>query len=299
MLIKERSDLWQFVSDVVFICLGASLEAFSIRFLLIPNNVIDGGLVGIALILAKLSSAKYFSLLLIVITIPFLVMAFRTLGKMFLFRMGLALTSLVISSTLYEKIPADFISSSLGSVELMISGAIVLGLGVGLTLKFGGCVDGTEIIAILLQKTRGISVGTTILIMNFFIFTFAAIAYGHIATGVKSIITYILASYVMDFVNSGFRDVKMVHIFTSVPEIIEEKINKELKVGATLIDVVSMRSGRGGKMIMAVINKVHVSIIKDIVISEDKNAFIVVMDVSESINGTTHPVGFVKQASIL
>lgn len=299
MLIRERSNFWKFVADVVFISLGAALEAFSIKFLLLPNNVIDGGLVGVSLILSHISSSSLFAFFLVTITTPFLLVGYRMLGRNFMLRMGLAILSLVVSNELFDMIPSDFISKNLDSVELMVTGAIVLGVGVGLTLKFGGCVDGTEIVALLVQKSKGISVGTTILFFNFFIYSFAAVVYGEISTGVKSIITYMIASYVMDFVNSGVRDLKMVYIFTNNEKSILESINSTLRIGSTVLNSSSARSGRDGAIIVTAVSKVHIPILKSIIEKEDPKSFLVVLDIAESKNGTTSPVGFVKNSSIV
>lgn len=297
MLVRERSNFWKYFSDVVFICLGASLEAFSIKFLLVPNDVIDGGLVGIALIFSHLASGRFFSLFLIIITIPFLTIAMRTLGGKFLIKMALAFSSLIISNQIFEMFPGDLLSKNLGDIELIVSGAVVLGVGVGLTLKYGGCVDGTEIVAVLLQKSKGISIGTTILFFNFFIYSFAAIAYNQLTTGVKSIITYMIASFVMDFVNSGARDVKMMYIFTNYPENISESISNDLKIGSTVIESNSARSGRKVYIVLVAVNKIRLNSVKEIIEKEDRNAFFVVSDVSETCNGLVDPIGKTKEVN--
>ncbi|MCK5787516.1 MAG: YitT family protein [Chlamydiia bacterium] len=297
IVLDQRSVFWKIFSDVVLICLGAFLESFAIRFLLVPNQVIDGGLVGVALVLAHVTSNKLFGLFLCVVTLPFLILGYKVIGRIFILKTALALFVLVSSSAVFATFPEDLICKHLGDVELIISGAIVLGVGVGLTLKYGGCVDGTEVIALILQRNRGISVGSTILFFNFFIYLFAAIVFGQLSTGVKSIITYMIAGYIVDLVSSGIKDLKMVICITGHSDKIIYKLNKDIRIGSSIVQSTSSRSGREKDIIMIVASKFNLLGIKEAILEIDDNAFIIISDVNEVQNGLVKPLGASKSSS--
>lgn len=294
MLKSPAFSPWKFISDSILIAIGAVLEAVSIKFFLVPNNVIDGGLVGTSLILAKISNPELFVTILCIITFPFLILAYNTLGKNILIKMFIALVSFSIADFMMHGMDTTIFVNMLDSFELTITGAIILGIGVGMTIKYGGCLDGTEILALLIQKNKGVSVGRTIFIINIIVFTLATIAYNDVATGIKSLITYAIVSKVMDSTIAGFKEIKEVTIYSKSYKTIASRINSELRTGATLKTVESAYSGKKYKSIFIAIDKFKINELKQIINEEDKAAFIIIKDIIEYENGTVNPIGASK-----
>src|SRR5581483_11059821 len=201
------------LSTFLWLTIGAFLAAVSIRIFLVPNQLIDGGVVGIALILARLYGDNYLSLAMVLLNIPFLYLAFVYIRRSFVIYMLIALLLFAGFLMALQNAPA-FIADPL---EIIVFGGAILGIGVGLIIRHGGCLDGTEILAILINRKKGYTVGQVVLFINIFIFT----AYGwiflnwHIA--LQSLITYIVAFKMIDLVIMGLDELKSVLIISSKP----------------------------------------------------------------------------------
>ena len=204
-----RSALSQILSYCVMV-LGAFLAAFAIEVFFIPNNLIDGGVVGISMIMGTLFGNAYIPLFLIFFNLPFLYLAWRWIGKTFLIHMFVAVFLfsffLIFNSIFF---PWDFHGESL---EVVVIGGAILGIGIGLIIRVGGSLDGTEILGIILNKQTGFTVGQVVLVCNVFIFGAAGIVFRDWHPPILSLITYLVAIKVMDAVIVGLDETKSVMI---------------------------------------------------------------------------------------
>lgn len=264
-----------------WITLGSFLAAFSIRVILLPNSLIDGGTVGLALIFSKLFGESYLSFLLVILNLPFIYMAFRHIRRTFVIHMVFAV--LVFAAFLMA---VSFIPPFLGDpIEVIVIGGALLGVGVGLIIRNGGCLDGTEILAILINRKKGFTVGQVVLFCNIFIFG----AYGWIFQNwhyaLQSLITYIVAFKMIDLVIMGLDELKSVMIISSKPKELGAVITDELGLGLTVMHAKGGFSGDKKEILYIIIERLDLAELKEIVLREDPMAFMVVENLHEVVYG--------------
>jgi len=264
-----------------WITLGAFLAALSIRVFLLPNEIIDGGIIGIALILTRLMHGEYLSYFLIVLNAPFVYMAYRYIRKTFVVHMLIALLLFAGFLIVLQSVP-PFMGESL---EIIVIGGAILGIGAGLIIRFGGCLDGTEILALIINRRFGFTVGQVVLFINIFIFG----AYGwifkdwHIA--LSSLMTYIVAFKIIDLVIVGLDELKSVLIISSNPKELGECIMKELGLGLTYVHGRGGFSGEPREILFIIVERLDLSELKEIVLREDPTAFMAIENLHEVVYG--------------
>ncbi|WP_066065945.1 YitT family protein [Neobacillus soli] len=189
----NRSDDMFFYKRVCFITFGASLVAISLQLFLVKNYVIDGGVIGISIILSHITSQEI-GLYLLVLNTPFFLIAYSYLGRRFLMLSLFAILVLSIGTYILEPVPV----LTHNPILVIILGGICLGLGVGITIRFGGCLDGTEVLAILFSKRSPVSIGQYVLLFNFFIFGISIFIFG-LNEAIYSLATFLVAYRTIDF----------------------------------------------------------------------------------------------------
>ncbi len=272
-----------YIANFLWMAFGAFLAAIALRIFLIPNSLIDGGVIGIALILGRLISNDYLSYFVIALNIPFLYLAYRYIRRTFVFHMLAAIVLFAFFLYLADRLPrfdAD-------PLEAIVIGGAMLGAGAGFIIRNGGCTDGTEILAILMNRRLGFTVGQVILFINIFIFA----AYGwifhdwHIA--LRSLMTYIVAFKMMDIVITGLEELKSVLIMCSQPEKLSRLITHELGLGLTFIKGKGGYSGEDRDILFIIVERLDLAELKDIVLREDPSAFIAIENLHEVAYGRT------------
>ena len=263
-------------SRLFWITLGTLIAGFALECVLIPNEVIDGGIVGIS-IMASYLTKKPLGLFLILLNIPFIVMAFKKLGKMFVFLMLFGVIMLSVFSEIMLNWGHVFTEDTLLAA---IFGGIILGAGVGIVLKNNASLDGTEILAIFLRKDMPFSVGEIIMFFNIFIFIAAGFVYEP-NKAMYSAITYFIAYRVIDIVLQGLNEAKSVFVISSRYDEIGKEIMKSLDRSVTYLSAEGGYSGAKSKMIYCVITKLEIQKIKEIVNKIDPCAFIAIENVHD------------------
>jgi len=276
-----RKTIKQHLSTYAWLTIGAFLAAFSISVFLLPNSLIDGGTIGIALILAKLFGDSYLSAFLILLNLPFIYLAYKYIRKTFIVTMSIAV--LLFAGFL---IVTAKITPFLGDpIEVIVIGGAILGIGVGLIIRHGGCLDGTEILAILINRKKGFTVGQVVLFINFFIFT----AYGWIFVNwhyaLQSLILYIVAFKMMDLVIMGIEELKSVLIVSAKPQEIAQMITEELGLGLTIVHGKGGFSGDSREILYVIVERLDLSDLKEIVLREDPMAFMAIENLHEVVHG--------------
>ena len=264
----------EFFKSLPFLTIGAIIAAVSIEIFLAPNKIIDGGIVGISIMLNYITSVKI-GIFTFVLNLPFLILAYKKLGKRFVFSTlyAVAVMSFVL---LYHMEPI-----TTDSLLATVFGGAILGLGVGLVLRAGGSLDGTEILSITISKKTGFSVGQIIMFFNVFIFIAAGFVFQSAEKAMLSILTYFLASKVIDMVLEGFDDSKSVQIVTDYAFEIGNSIIKNMDTSVTYIDAIGGYSHTPKKIVFCVIARLEINNLKALVREVDPNAFISIENVHE------------------
>lgn len=271
---------------------GAFFAAMAIRIFLIPNELIDGGVVGISLILGRLYGSSYLSYFLLILNVPFIYMAYRYIRRSFVIHMLAAIVMFAFFLLVLQELP----SFAADPLEAIVIGGAMLGAGAGLIIRNGGCTDGTEILAILINRKKGFTVGQVIFVINIFIFA----AYGwifndwHIA--LRSLMTYIVAFKMMDIVIAGLEELKSVLIMCSKPDKLSKIITHELGLGLTFIKGKGGYSGEDRDILFIIVERLDLAELKEIVLREDPSAFIAIENLHEVAYGRTARVALRRKA---
>ena len=264
------------VISYIIITIGALIAAFAIDTLLIPNTILDGGVTGISMIISKLSGISL-SILVLIINIPFVLIGYKHLGKDFLARTiyGMGFFSLFIKLLeIIEPITNEMLLAT-------VFGGALLGIGVGLVIRFGGCVDGTESVALVLTKKLNLSVGQIILIFNLIIYTVAAFLFG-IDRALYSILTYFITFKMIDLVSTGLEQTKSAIIITDKGKELAREIYNKLGRTTTMMEGKGLLSG-DKEILYCVLTRIEIYELKKIVSEMDESAFISIGEVTDII----------------
>ena len=264
------------ILSYVIITIGALIAAFAIDTLLIPNTILDGGVTGISMVISKLSGISL-SILVLIINIPFVLIGYKHLGKYFLARTiyGMIFFSLFIKLLeIIEPITNEMLLAT-------VFGGALLGIGVGLVIRFGGCVDGTESVALVLTKKLNLSVGQIILIFNLIIYTVAAFLFG-IDRALYSILTYFITFKMIDLVSTGLEQTKSAIIITDKGKELAREIYNKLGRTTTMMEGKGLLSG-DKEILYCVLTRIEIYELKKIVSEMDESAFISIGEVTDII----------------
>ncbi|MFC0045314.1 YitT family protein [Metabacillus iocasae] len=267
------------IKRTFFIFVGAVFMAVGLEAFLVPNQVIDGGIVGISIILAHLTGVKL-GVYLFVCNLPFFFIGYKQIGKTFAISTLFAVSVLSLSTLLFHSLPAFTTDTLLAAVF----GGIILGIGVGLVIRYGGSLDGTEILAILFNKRTPFSVGETIMFFNLFILGSAGFVFGW-DRAMYSLMAYFIAFKTIDVVIQGLDESKSAWIISDEFEQIGETILARLGRGVTYLNGEGGYTGDDKKVIFCVITRLEEAKLKAIVEEIDSGAFFAVASISEVKGG--------------
>lgn len=264
--------------EYLMLAVGAIIAAFAIEEFLVPNMILDGGVVGISIIINNLSSISL-SILTIVINIPFLAVGAKKMGGRFVMKSAFSMVIFSVFLSVFEPL-ANVTEQALLAVCF---GGVILGIGVGLVIRFGGCLDGTETVAILLNRRFKLPVGRTVLMFNVIIYSVAGLMFGW-DRAMYSLLTYFITSKVIDMVENGMDQAKAAMIITNGENVasIANKIYKRLGRTVTIMDATGLVSGEK-KIVYCVVTTFEVWELKHIIDTIDSSAFVTISDVSEII----------------
>lgn len=279
MSIKAR---FQKISEYGQILTGVVLASIGLKAFLLPNGFLDGGVTGIAILISETLGGNV-SILLLVISIPFLILGLYKLSKQIILKSILSIGALaaLISVESFPVITED-------KLLIAIFGGIFLGAGIGIAIRNGAVLDGSEILGIYVFDTFGISIGKTILGFNILLFAITA-AVLSVEVALYSILTYVVTAKFIDFFIEGFEDFIGINIISTRSKEIEDAILYKVGAGIT---VYQARSGYGStgksadkRVIQTIINRIHLRKIHKIVDQIDPQAFVVEFDVNNVKGG--------------
>ncbi len=274
---KGNSFLSQF-KNIIFLTVGAMITAFALESFLVPNNIIDGGVIGISMIVSHMTKWNL-GLLILILNTPFIIMAFKKMGGKFVVQTAFANIILAVFLNIFHhyKVTHDLLLAT-------VFGGIILGLGVGIILKHEGSLDGTEMLSLVVSKKLGVSVGEFIMGINVFIYFVAGKVFSW-ESAMYSIMTYFIASKVIDTVMEGFNSSKSVRIISDNASAIGEQLIERLDISVTYLQGIGGYTGQDKDLIYCVISRLELPKMIDIIKEIDPKAFVSVVDVHEVYGG--------------
>ena len=271
------------IRDSFFILLGVLSACFGLNGFLLPNSFIDGGVMGISLISTELTGIPL-SILIVAINLPFLILGFSTISKQFALRSIIAIILLAIS---VHFIQAPIITDD--KLLIAVFGGFFLGLGIGLAIRGGSVIDGTEVLAVFISRKTSLTIGDVILIFNVLIFLVAAYVFT-IEISLYAILTYLSASKTVDFVVSGIEEYVGVTIISDKNEEIRLAIIEKLGRGCTLYSGKRGFAKRGEplkkiEIVYTLITRLELAKLHTEIDKIDKDAFIVMHSIKDAKGG--------------
>ena len=282
-LVELRLIISKLLVDALVILIGILSAGFGLRGFLMPNGFIDGGATGISLLISQLTGTKL-SLLLLLINLPFILLGYNLLGRQFAVKTALAIVGLALCVLF---IPFPQITND--KLLVAVFGGFFLGAGIGLSVRGGAVIDGTEVLAIAMSRRSGLTIGDIILIVNIIIFSSAA-WFLSIETALYAMLTYLSASKTVDFILEGIEEYTAVTIISLKWEKIGNMIKQKLGRGYTVYSG-EKGVGRSGekeydmKILYSIVTRLEVSKLKLEIEKIDPNAFVVMSSVKDMKGG--------------
>ncbi len=282
-LIQLRVIIRRGIKDLFILALGIVLAGFGLKGFLLPSGFIDGGTMGLSLLLSGLLDL-HLPVLLVLINLPFIYLGYRSIGKEFAIKTAIGIIGLALVTGLvsFPVITAD---------KLLVSvfGGFFLGAGIGLSMRGGGVLDGTEVLAVQLSRPLGISIGDVVLIINIGIFSLAAWLLS-LETAMYSILTYLSASKTVDFLIEGIEEYTGVTIISVKSEEIRQAITEKLGRGVTIYK--GERGYRGSQfenrelnILFTVVTRLEINKLNQEIEKADPSAFVVMSSIKDTRGG--------------
>jgi uncharacterized membrane-anchored protein YitT (DUF2179 family) len=279
---KQKSYTIQLIKDFVLITLGIFSAAFGFKGFLLTNHFIDGGATGISLLISALTPIPLY-VLLILVNIPFIVLGYKIIGRIFAIKTALAICglALVVATVSFPNVTND-------NILIALFGGFFLGAGIGLSMRGGAVIDGTEVLAIYLSRKFGTTLGDIIILINVIIFSIAAF-FLSIEIALYSMVTYMSASKMLDFVVEGIEEYMGVTIISPLSEEISQMIFDTIGRGVTIY------KGKGGfgkmgktkevEIVYTVITRLELSHLNAELEKIDPKAFVVMSNIKDTKGG--------------
>lgn len=275
------------IFSFIILTIAGMINAFGVTFFLYPVNLYDSGISGTSMLLAQLThEAVPLSAFLIIINLPLFIYGYKKMGITFTIYSVYAVLIYSLTSWLITDIlPVDVsIASPLAKQDLLLCalfGGLISGIGSGLTIRYGGAIDGIEILAVLFAKKLSMTVGMFVMSFNVILYVAAGLAKSSWILPLYSIITYAAALKTVDFIASGLDKAKSAMIITDKPDKICEALSSEFGNGITVLDAKGYYSDKEKTMIYFVVNRFQINKVRNIVLEQDKNAYVTITEVSD------------------
>lgn len=281
LLMKKRNKSLGMGIKIIMNIVGGLIAAYGLESVLIPNNVSDGGITGLSIVVSKVFGLPL-GVLIAILNIPFIYLGYKQIGRTFAILSVTGIASLAVGTMLMHHVPTIIEGDAL---LITVVGGICLGLGMGLSLRNGGALDGIDMLAVLLSRRLPFGTSDLILFLNIFVFAVVSTVFG-LKGAVLSAIAYFIASKVIHIVEEGLSGSKTFKIITNEPEKMVTTIRDRLGRSATLNKVQGAYSKEVFYEITCVINRMEERKMKDIIQEIDPTSFITIYDVIEVKGGS-------------
>jgi len=271
------------INSLLFILIGILSASFGLKGFLLPQGFLDGGAMGIALLIREVTGINI-GMLIVLVNLPFVLLGARILSKAFIVKTVFAIAGLSLAVTFmpYTQITDD-------KLLIAVFGGFFLGAGIGLSIRGGSVIDGTEVLALYFTRTSAFSIGDIIAILNIIIFSFAALLL-EIEVALYAMLTYMSASKTVDYFIHGFNEYLDLTIISDKHDSIRQMIINDLGKGVTIFKGKRGKSEEDGTekeidIIYTVTTKLEVSRLKSEIIKLDASAFIIQNRIDEAHGG--------------
>ncbi|MGM9540164.1 YitT family protein [Anaerovibrio sp.] len=278
-VLRKRKKARDWIKKYFLLLLGSLIYTTGLEIFLVPNNIIDGGVVGISIMASYLTGAP-FGVFMILLNLPFLYMGYKQIGKSFAISTVVSIVAISVLSIYFEPIPSitgDYFLAA-------IFGGIITGAGVGLIIRHGGSLDGTEIVAIIADKKTTFSVGEVVMFFNLFILGSAGFVFGW-DKAMYSLVAYFVISKMIDIVIKGLDESYAVMIVSDENEEIADALMHRLGRGVTFLHGQGAYTGDAKKVLYCVVTRLEVGKLKDIALEKDETAFVTINPVHDIVGG--------------
>lgn len=277
------------VKNFLFLVLAGAVNAFGVVLFLFPVKLYDSGISGLSMLLAQVTP-NYLSLplFLVLINIPIFLFGYKKQGAVFtVYSVFTVIVYSLCSYLITNVLPVDvsFVSPLAGSDLLLcaIYGGVISGIGSGLTIRFGGAIDGIDVLSVIFAKKIGISLGSFVMIFDVILYIICGIVIDSWILPLYSIVTYFVGSKTVDFVVEGISRSKCAMIVTTKADEISKELAKNFRSTGTIVNAIGGYSRDEKKIIFFIVNRFQISKLKTMVHSIDKAAFITLQEVSDII----------------
>lgn len=275
---------WQ---NFLFLALAGAINAVGVTMFLAPVNLYDSGISGTSMLLWQVTPEQFnLSLFLVLLNVPLFLFGLKRQGWCFtvysLFAVGIySLVSFLIT----DMFPVDVANASpFAGQDLLLCavfGGLISGVGSGLTIRFGGAIDGMEVLGVIFAKSLGLTVGSFVMAYNVVLYLLIGIVFNSWVLPLYSIVTYAVGNKTVDFVVEGFDKAKSVMIVTSMEEAVCKALSEEFGRGITQLHGRGYYSGADKCVIYFVVNRFQIPKVKTLVTEIDPNAFITISEISD------------------
>lgn len=272
----------ELIRNIILIIIGAAIAGYALEAILIPNAVIDGGITGLSIMGNTLFNIPL-GILLFVLNLPFIYLGYKQVGRLFAIYSTIGIVALSASTMLMSGM--EPILSDKDELLVVLSGGVMLGLGIGIVLRNGGALDGSEVLAVLVSRKIPFSVGDVILFINIFIFIGAGFIYS-LESALYSAATYYLAKVVIDVVQVGLESSKSVRVVSEHARAMGHAIQERLGRGVTFTQGTGGFSEEPIEIMGCIISRMEENKILTIIKEFDPSAFIVITEVAEVRGGS-------------
>jgi len=277
--------------NILFLTIAGIINSVGVTLFLFPAGLLDSGLSGTSLLLDQVTpSYLTFSMFLIILNFPFYILAIKKIGGQFLFYSLYAIAIYSLGSFIFKEVinfNFDTNGSPIAGKDLLLCslfGGLLSGIGSGLTIRYGGALDGVEVMAVLFAKKLSITVGTFVMAYNVILYTSSAIVFESWTVPLYSIISYYIGIKTIDLLVEGLDKAKQVMIITAKPDEICHALSEQFGRGLTLINGKGYYSKQEKTIIYCVANRFEISSIKKTINAIDENAFITITETSETMD---------------
>jgi uncharacterized membrane-anchored protein YitT (DUF2179 family) len=266
------------IAGGLFLVVGVLSAGLGLKGFLLPLHFIDGGVTGVSMLISALSGISL-PLLLLLINAPFVIIGYRQIGKMFALKSALAISGLALCLAFlpYPVATGDKLLAA-------VFGGFFLGAGIGLSIRAGGVLDGTEVMALILSKKTGTTVGDIILLLNIVIFSVAAFFLG-LEPALYSVLTYFSVSKTMDFLIHGLEEYHGITIISAHSGEIKDSVLNNLGRGITVYKGVGGMTNTEHDILFCVVTRLEIPRLKNVVKEIDEAAFIIIHRISDATGG--------------
>lgn len=275
------------ITNFIFLTIAGIINAIGVTMFLAPVNLYDSGISGTSILLSQITPAYLtLSIFLIILNVPLFLYGLKRQGSTFTCYAIYTISIYSLSAYLItDVLPVDVsIASPLAGQDLLlcaIFGGLISGIGSGMAIRFGGAMDGIEVMAVIFAKRLGITVGTFVMIYNIVLYVIIGIILNSWILPLYSVVAYAAALKTVDFIVEGVDRSKSAMIVTTKHEKVCAALSEEFGCGMTIIDSKGYYSNSEKKVVYIVINRFQITKMKDIVHTEDPTAYISISEVAD------------------